>query len=97
MSDPTRTGNHAQLYDRNPSHETRNGMAIAGFVCSLASLLILWFTVVLPVLGIIFSLKGIRKADEEGAGYRGLAKAGVILGVISAVLEAALILWWIAA
>lgn len=94
MSDLSRTGN-SQIHDRSPAHETRNGVAIAGFVCSLAALL-LPVTVVLPVLGIVFSLKGIRKADEEGASNRGLAKAGLILGIISAVLEAALLVWWIA-
>lgn len=51
-----------------------NGMAIAGFVCSL-----LPFTV---LFGLIFSIIGLSKASEQNGQGRGLAMAGVIISAI---------------
>jgi hypothetical protein len=56
---------------------SNNGFAIAGFVCSLVGLFVLW---PLCVLGIIFSAIGL-KSDR-----RGLAIAGLIIGIVGVAL-----------
>lgn len=40
------------------------------------------FSFFVPVLGLIFSIIGLRKADEMGGSNRGLAKAGLILSIV---------------
>lgn len=52
-----------------------NGFAIAGFVLSFF----------IPLLGLIFSIVGLRKADECGSG-RGLAIAGIVISILDMVL-----------
>lgn len=56
---------------------SKNGFAIAGFVLSLVSLFVLW---PLAIPGVIFSAIGM-KSDRKG-----LATAGLILGIIALVL-----------
>lgn len=65
-----------------------NGLAIAGFVCSLVGLLI--FSVVLGPLGIIFGGVGLSRAGR-GARHRGLAIAAIIIGAIDLILGVVLI------
>ena len=59
-----------------------NGMAIAGFVCSLVGLFLFGF--ILGVLAIIFSAIGLGKINKEPSKWkgRGLAIAGLIVGII---------------
>ena len=80
-----------------------NGQAVAGFVlgiCGLAFLVLsvgILFVVSLPcsVLGWIFGVKGRRRADRDGLGQRGLAQAGLIMGVIGTVLGVLALVGWI--
>lgn len=58
-----------------------NGMAVAGFVCSLVGLFL--FGIILGPLGIVFSAIGLSKAKKEGRPLRGLALAGLILGIVA--------------
>jgi hypothetical protein len=58
-----------------------NGMAIAGFVCGILSLL--GFGIFLGIPAIIFSAIGLGKANREGRPHRGLAIAGLVCGIIS--------------
>ena len=61
-----------------------NGMAIAGFVCSLVGCL--W------PLGLIFSIVGMNQTSKDPSqGGRGLAIAGLIISIICAV---ATVIWW---
>ncbi|MFH2095956.1 MAG: DUF4190 domain-containing protein [Bacteroidota bacterium] len=57
------------------------GMAVAGFVCSLAGLLLFGF--ILGILAIIFSANGMGKINREPELYKGkgLATAGLIIGI----------------
>ena len=66
----------------NPAPQT-NTMAILSLV----------FTFVVPILGIIFGYMAKKQIRERGEGGAGLAKAGLILGYIFAVLS---VLWAIA-
>jgi hypothetical protein len=56
---------------------SKNGFAIAGFVSSLVGLLLLW---PLCILGIIFSAIGMKSERK------GLATAGLIIGIVGVVL-----------
>lgn len=69
-----------------------NGLAVAGFVCSLAALF-LPFTIFLSFLGLIFGAIGLSKAKSLGAG-KGLAIAGIILSIPSLALGVTIILLW---
>lgn len=62
-----------------------SGMAIAGFVVSLCSI-ILSFWGITPVISIILSVLGLLKAKNDGYKGRGLAIAGLVIGIISLVL-----------
>lgn len=61
-----------------------NGLAIAGFVCGVLSLLGGGF--ILGVPAIVLSAIGLRKANREGRPHRGLAIAGLVCGIISVAL-----------
>ena len=49
-----------------------NGMAIAGFVCSF----------LFALLGLIFSIIGMKQCKERGDNGYGLAKAGMIISIV---------------
>lgn len=67
-----------------------NGMAIAALVCGVLGIIgsfipiVMYFTAVLAVLGIIFGVLGMKKAKQLGSG-NGLAIAGLILGIVGTV------------
>jgi hypothetical protein len=74
-----------------------NGMATAGFVCGLLGAIfgaipfVFWIGLPLAVLGIVFSVIGLRRANREpDRGGRGLAIAGLVLGIVGLVIA---ILW----
>jgi hypothetical protein len=48
-------------------------MCIAGFVCSL---------VLFGILGIVFSIVGIKECNEQGTNGKGLAIAGLIISIV---------------
>lgn len=56
----------------NNNNNTSNGMATAGFVLSFF----------VPLLGLIFSILGLKKVKETSAG-KGLATAGIIISSIA--------------
>lgn len=59
-----------------------DNFAIAGFVCSLSGLFPLFFLVP-SVLGIVFSSIALHRMSRSGKGRgRGLAQAGLILGIL---------------
>lgn len=57
--------------------EDGNTLAIAGFILAFF----------VPIAGIICSWLGLKKANEEGLPYGGLAKAGLIVSIVSIVLS----------
>jgi hypothetical protein len=67
------------------SSSSGNGVATAGFVCGLVAILFAWMPVfvviglVLATLGLVFGVRGRRKARQVGSGG-GLALAGIITG-----------------
>jgi hypothetical protein len=82
-----------------------NPQAIAGFVLSVvaAALLVVSFglssivSIVLAVLGMVFSSKGRRNVDEgRTPKHRDLARAGFITGIVSLVLSVLATAAWVA-
>lgn len=74
--------------------QTGNGYAITALVLGLISLFLSWFPGVDWVLGalaIIFGAIGISTARRRGGAGRGMAIAGLVLGVVTAVLG---IIFW---
>lgn len=65
--------------------ERTNGLSIAGFVVSLASLAISLFCMV-PIVGIALSAVGRSRAVAENS-KTGLGTAGIVIGVISLVFN----------
>ena len=61
-------------------HKT-NGLAIAGFCVSIASLFINLFGVVSAV-GLVLSCVARSQIKQTGAGGKGMATAGIVIGII---------------
>ncbi len=59
-----------------------NGLSIAGFVVSIASLFLGLFGIT-GIIGVVLSAVGLNQAKKEG-GSTGLAITGIILGIIGA-------------
>lgn len=74
-----------------------NGMAVAALICGILGIIgsfipvVMYFTAVLAVLGIIFGVKGKKIARENNTGM-GLATAGLVLGIIGTIFAASGIL-----
>jgi 4-amino-4-deoxy-L-arabinose transferase-like glycosyltransferase len=68
-----------------PPAARQSGMAIAGFVLSLVALLpCFWVFFQIPgVLGVIFSVIGLRATKRQMRRGRGLAVAGLVVGSIA--------------
>lgn len=66
-----------------------NGLAVAGFVCALVSLVMFWvpgFNFIVWVLGIVFSGIGLSRANKQDAPHRGLAIAGLVIALVPGTL-----------
>jgi Domain of unknown function (DUF4190) len=59
-----------------------NGMAIASLVCSLFG----WLCLIGPILGIVFGFVALGQIKQTGQGGRGMALAGIIIGVVVVVV-----------
>ncbi|WP_459735889.1 DUF4190 domain-containing protein [Streptomyces sp. E-15] len=59
-----------------------NGLAIAGLCCGIVGLFIL--NIVLGPLAVVFGAVGLRQSAAKGGA--GMAKAGIVLGVVDVVL-----------
>lgn len=84
-------GENLQIIQQNniqstPINPVSNGMAIAGFVLGLLGLLTSGYVVIFQILGLIFSIHGLKKATLLKGRGKGLAIAGLILSIISLVI-----------
>ena len=70
---------------------TSKKFSIAALVCGILGIVGAWipvvsyFTFILALLGIVFGVKGRKGAEEDG---KGLATAGLVLGIIGTVVGA---------
>ena len=83
-------------YGGPPPQQQGNGFAVAGMVLGILAVLFAFipflgvvFGVLLGVLGAIFGGLGIARAGQPGRGGRGMAIAGLVLGIIGLVLALA--------
>ena len=73
---------------------TGNGMAIAGMVLAICAVVLSWapfVNFVCWILGLVFSIVGLRNANR-GAPHRGLAIAGLVISLAGIVLIIVLII-----
>lgn len=69
-------------YDRYPQTSRMNALSIAGFVVSMASLF--WNpALLLSIVGVVLSAIGRSQATRTGERGRGMALAGILVGLIS--------------
>ncbi|MEP7114681.1 MAG: DUF4190 domain-containing protein [Ilumatobacteraceae bacterium] len=74
-----------------PDKRTKSGMAIAGFVCSLVGVIpCFWAIQIMGLLGTIFGFIGLKQTKDGRRGGRGLAIAGVVIGIILLLVCAAI-------
>lgn len=81
-----------QPYGFQPAGQqpTTSGMAIASLVCSLAGILICGIP---AVLGVIFGFIGLSQTKDGARNGRGMAIAGLVVGIVVVLLWGAL---WVA-
>ena len=76
------------------------GQATAGFVLSLVGFLTGWVlpvvTVPVMVVGLVLSAVALKRCREGFAGGRGLAIAGLVLGILGLVLEVVMVVFLLA-
>ncbi|HWF28505.1 MAG TPA: DUF4190 domain-containing protein [Mycobacterium sp.] len=65
-------------YQPPPQRIGTNGMAIASLVCSLFG----WLCIIGGILGIIFGFLALGQIKQSGQGGRGMAIAGIVIGVV---------------
>ena len=66
----------------SPAATQKNGLAVAGFVCGLLGLFPFWIGFILCILAIIFSSIALSRSGKRGGAGRGLAIAGLVLGIV---------------
>jgi hypothetical protein len=84
----------ASRYENYQRGEYRdgNGLAIAGFVLGVISIVTLGlFGAITGPLGLIFSILGLEKSNRQGRRHKGLAIAGIVMGGLTTLLWALLI------
>jgi len=75
----------AKMILANGDEPKTNGLALAGFICSLAGLFIFGF--ILGALAIIFSAIGLGKINKDSSKWKGkeFAIAGLVIGIVDIV------------
>lgn len=77
-----------------PPQPTNSGMAIAGMVLSLVGLIPCFWVFQIPaVLGTIFGFIGMKQTKGGARKGRGMAIAGVVVGIILIVVAVAFWVW----
>ncbi len=76
--------------EENKMGNQSNGLAIGALICGILGIVGSWipvvcyFTLVLAIVGIVLGVKGRKNAEMTGNG-KGLATAGLVLGIIGTV------------
>jgi hypothetical protein len=73
---------------QQPQQQGGNGLAVAGLVMGILSLVLFWIPflgILLGLLGLIFGGIGIGRANKVGKG-KGMAIAGLVMGILGVLL-----------
>lgn len=76
--------------------QPRNGLGLAGMVLGILSIVLCflnWIDVIVAILAIVFSAIGRSRVKKGAATNKGQATAGLICGVIGAVLAIVITVW----
>jgi hypothetical protein len=74
-----------------PMKQGNSGMAIASLVCSLVGIIpCFWLFQIMGLLGTIFGFVGLKQTKNGARGGRGMALAGIIIGILLLLLCAAI-------
>ena len=77
-----------------PVKSGKSGMAIASLVCSLVGVIpCFWLFQIMGLLGTIFGFVGLKQTKNGQRGGRGLAIAGVVIGIVLVLMCAAIWIW----
>ena len=71
-------------------------MAVAGLVLGILALVFCWIPFlnwILAILAVIFGAVGTSKANKIGGKGKGMAIAGLAMGIVGALLGIALVVW----
>ena len=71
-----------QVAELRPAKDKTNVLAVVGFV----------FSFLIAIVGLICSIIGYNNADEYGGNGKGLAKAGIIISIVSMALSILIII-----
>ena len=74
-------------YQPTPFQRKGNGLAVASLIFSAVGICVLY---VGGIVGIILGILGLRKARDPEAGGKGLAVAGIVVGILSLITSVAL-------
>ena len=72
----------------SPTTAGSNGHGIAGLVLGICSFITPYLGIVVGIVGIVLSRKGLNRSKLEGAPYRRLAMAGFVLSIVGTSLHA---------
>ena len=78
-----------------PGAQASQGLAIGSLICGIASIVffcIWWLSIPLGIVAVVLAVMAKGKIARGEAGGAGLAKAGMITGIIGAVLSLLLVL-----
>lgn len=77
----------ANPYASFPTTTSNSAYSIVSFVLGIVSIFMCFFGVITGVIGVIFGIIGIRQAnaDPTRVGGKGLAIAGIVLSLLSAI------------
>jgi len=71
-----------------PPANQGNGMAVASLIFSLLGFCLLFLG---GLLGILFGIMGLKRANQAGGSGRGLAITGIVLGIITLITSSAIV------
>ena len=81
-------------YQAPPGAQASQGMAIGSLICGIASIVVFciwWLSIPLGIVAVVLAVMAKGKIARGEAGGAGLAKAGMICGIIGAVLSLLLV------
>jgi hypothetical protein len=93
---PPMPGGGQQPYAQQPNVKQSNGFGIAALVLGILSIVLFftsWLAIILGVLALVFGFLALSKVKKGQATSKGMPIAGIVTGVIGALVGAALLIF----